>query len=148
MSEGIIYNELGTVDVTFDDKTYHLGRPKFKQWKYFTRKLDEQSSEVKDDLRQLQREIEDADQRHKDDSTPEAKAELDRLRDELHQFSKNPYYERTMGILAEMFEQVGDPLPTDPDEWPPWLAADSSIPGAILKHWRSTPKASGPNGSG
>lgn len=147
MAEGIIWSDLGTVDVTFEDKTYHLGRPKMRQFRYFTRKLEEQSREVTEELDRLQREIADAQQQHEDDSTPEARADLDRLTARLREFSRNPFYDRTIGIIGEMFEQMGDPLPSDPDDWPAWLAADSSLPGEILKHWRSHPKASGSNGT-
>ncbi len=149
MSEGIEYNTTGTVDVTFDDKTYHLGRPKFKQWKYFTRKLNEQRDELTAALQRIQRETEEAEAKYKgNEDSPEAREELRRLRDELAEINKTPFYDRTVTILAEMFSQVGDPLPDDPDDWPAWLAADSSIPGEIIKHWRNNPKASGANGNG
>ena len=91
----------------------------------------------------LQREVADA-TAHEDESTPEGQAEIDRLTTEIRLFSANPFYEMTGPILAEMFAQLGDPLPDDPDDWPAWLAADSTLPGEILKHWRNHPKASGP----
>lgn len=149
MSEGIEYNPTGTVDVTFDDKTYHLGRPKFKQWRYFTRKLDEQRVELTRALRRIQEETERAEAEFEGrEDSPEARQELNRLRDELAEVNRTPFYERTISIIAEMFEQCGDPLPDDPDDWPAWLAADSGIPGEIIKHWRTNPKASGANGNG
>ena len=39
MSEGIEYQPIGTIEVSFDDKTYRLGRPKMGQWRYFSRNL-------------------------------------------------------------------------------------------------------------
>lgn len=144
MSEGIVYNPVGTVDVTFDDKTYHLGRPKFRQYKYFSHQLADQHAELVDTLQRIQDETAEVERNYADDEdSPEAKAELRRLKGALADLNRRPYYERTISILAEMFSQVGDPLPDDPDEWPAWLAADGTLPGEILKHWRMNPKASG-----
>lgn len=149
MSEGIEYNTTGTVDVTFDDKTYRLRRPKFGDWKHFNRKLNEQRDELVTELRRIQQETEEAEAKYEGaEDSPEAREELRRLQDEMAALNKTPFYERTTGILAEMFEKIGDPLPDDPDDWPAWLAADSSIPGEIIKHWQNNPKASGANGNG
>lgn len=144
MSEGIIWNDLGTVDVTFDDKTYHLGRPKFRQFKHFTAALDAQRQELVDAIQTLEDERRDAEAKYEGkEDTPAAKKELRRLREALAELNRTPFYERTISILKDMFEQVGDPLPPDPDDWPAWLAADSSVPGKILNHWKTNPKASG-----
>lgn len=144
MSEGIEFNPLGTIDVTFDDKTYHLGRPKFRQFKYFSAKLEAQRDEVVQALDALNAEAAEAKKRYaEEDDSPEAKAELARLQAELKRINRTPFYERTVDILREMFAQVGEPLPDDEEEWPAWLAADSTIPGEILNHWKSHPKASG-----
>lgn len=53
MTEGIEFNEIGTVDVTFDDKTYHLGRPKLKQWRYFSEQIENISKKQTDKLKEL-----------------------------------------------------------------------------------------------
>ena len=37
--EGIEFNPIGTIDVTFDGTTYHLGRPKMRQFKHFSQAL-------------------------------------------------------------------------------------------------------------
>jgi hypothetical protein len=144
VQEGIEYSEIGTVDVTFDEKTYHLGRPKFRQFKHFAAALEDQRQEVVSVIERINAEREEAEARYegKEDS-PEAKAELRRLQDALADLNKTPFYERTITILQDMFAQVGDPLPDDVDDWPAWLAADSSLPGKILNHWKTSPKASG-----
>lgn len=144
MTEGIEFNEIGTVDVTFDEKTYHLGRPKFRQFKYFTGLLEAQRTELVAALQQLEDDTKEAEAKYEGkENTPKAKAELKRLREGLVEVSRTPFYERTVGIIAEMFSQIGDPLPPDPEDWPAWLAADSSLPGTILNHWKTHPKASG-----
>ena len=60
MTEGITYDPLGTVDVTFDDETYHLGRPKLKQWKYFTRQIEETTKKTRERLAELGKEVAEA----------------------------------------------------------------------------------------
>lgn len=146
MTEGITYNPLGTVEVTFDDTTYKLGRPKMRQFKYFTERLQTVTTAYTDEIRRVQVELAEANEKYaEDDTTPEAKAEIDRLTDEVKAITQTVFYEETMAITAEIFRQLGDqPLPEDYDEWPVWLAADASVPGEILKHWRTNPKASGP----
>jgi hypothetical protein len=136
MTEGITYNDLGTIDVTFDDETYHLGRPKFGQVKYFTRQVEDASKSVRDRLQELR------------DAVAEAEGDEEkRLSEELTEFARAPYYERTIPILTEMFKQLSDkPLPTDTDEWPGWLAVNSGILTEIITHWRNVPKVSGANG--
>jgi len=53
MTEGIEFNPVGTIDVTFDDETYHLGRPKLKQWRYFTRQIEETTIKTRERLAEL-----------------------------------------------------------------------------------------------
>jgi len=53
---------------------------------------------------------------------------------------------RSSALVKEIFSQLGDPLPDDIEEWPAWLATDVRLPGALLAHWKTHPKASGPNG--
>ena len=143
MTEGIEYHPLGTIDVTFDDKTYHLRRPKMGQFRYFTRRLDEITRKAQEKYSALQAGIAEAAKQHQEEETPEAQAEIDRLSAEVKAFRDDPFYDQTAVVIAEMFSQIGDPLPDDTDDWPAWLAADSTLPGEILKHWRSNPKASG-----
>lgn len=131
MSEGIEFNPLGTIDVTFDDKTWHLGRPKFKQWRYFSRQL----TAIYDDNREtLVRLTEEAEREGKGQAKAQAA---------LREYQGTPFYESTIPWLKEVFNQVGDPLPESEDDWPAWLAADITIPTQIIGHWRNHPKASG-----
>lgn len=142
MAEGIVWHGIGTVDVTFDEKTYHLGRPKFRQFRYFTEKLEQASADLRAKTTTIEDDLADAKARYEDESAPEARAEIRRLTGEIRSLLDVKFYELTRPILAEMFSQVGDALPDDPDDWPAWLAADSTLPGEILKHWRTSPKAS------
>lgn len=65
----------------------------------------------------------------------------------IQEFAEMPFYERSSELIKEMFAQLGDKqLPDDIEEWPPWLAMDVRLPGTILGHWRTAPKASGSNG--
>lgn len=148
MTEGIEYSDLGTVDVTFDDKTYHLGRPKLRQWRYFTHRISEMTQHAQDTLNALSAEAqaalavleEDPDNPHAQQFAAEKEAALT-------EFARTPFYETSSTLVREMFDQLGDPLPEDIDDWPAWLAADVSLPGQILAHWRKAPKASGSNGT-
>jgi hypothetical protein len=149
MSEGITYNDLGTVDVTFDDRTYHLGRPKLRQWRYFTRRITDMTQHAQDTLTTLSREAEaalavlegDPDNEH-------AQALANEKQAALQEFAQTPFYETSSELMREMFAQLSDhPLPDDVDDWPVWLAADVSLPGQILAHWRKAPKVSGSNGA-
>lgn len=137
MSEDtIVYDPLGIVTVTFDGNTYRLGRPKFGQWRYFQRKLNEMAEESRLRLDELQRKAAEA-----EDAQDVDAARV--LGEEARAFARQPFYERTIEWMREAFTQVGDPLPENVDDWPAWLAGDSSIPNAIIQHWRSAPKASG-----
>lgn len=144
MSEGIEYNPTGTVDVTFDDKTYHLGRTKGKHLIYFKRRLEQVQDEVRLERERINEELDRAEKEYGDDEkAPEARAEIRRLTEQVRAFNRDPYFMRTAPIVAEMFDQLGDQLPTDIEEWPSWLIGDSSLPGAIILHWQQTPKVSG-----
>lgn len=133
MSEGIEFHELGSVTVTFDDKSYRLGRPKMGQWRYFQRLLRDMSREAEATLTELREKVEKASPKN------QALAEA-----ELREFAEQPFYEKTIPWVSEVFRQLGDnALPEDPDDWPAWLAADTGLPIQIVNHWKTTPKASG-----
>lgn len=133
MSEGIEFDPLGSVTVTFDDKSYRLGRPKMGQWRYFQRLLRDMSREAEATLTELREKVEKASPKN------QALAEA-----ELRAFAEEPFYEKTIPWIGEVFKQLGDnPLPEDPDDWPAWLAADTGLPIQIVNHWKTTPKASG-----
>ena len=132
MSEGIEFEQLGTIIVSFDDKTYTLTRPKMGQWRYFSRKLQGLYDENREKLLTL---TEDAQK----EGPKQAKAQA-----ALREYQIQPFYESTIPWLREVFVQLGDKkLPESEDDWPVWLAADLSVPTQIVAHWRTNPKASG-----
>ena len=133
MSEGITYDPQGTVTVTFDGNTYKLRRPNFGQFRYFNRKY----YGIVDDLQSRLTEARDM---LNNDPTEE---DAERARAMLRDLGEHPLHELTTPVLAEMFTQVGDPLPEDVDDWPAWLVTDPSLMRQILDHWRTVPKASG-----
>lgn len=142
----IEYDPLGTVTVTIDDDTYKLGRPKFKQYRYFTRRLVEISAETQEKLNALAGAARAANEVYEADPSDENLALMDKATTELEEFSKTPFYETSSNLLVEMFKQLGDPLPKNKDDWPAALVTDVSIPGQIIRHWQRAPKASGANG--
>lgn len=130
--ETITYDPLGTVTVTFDGKTYQLGRPKFGQWRYFSRQLQALYDDNRETLLRLTEEAQV-------EGKGQAKAQA-----ALREYQGQPFYESTIPWLREVFKQLGDKqLPESEDDWPTWLAADLSVPTQIVAHWRSSPKASG-----
>lgn len=133
MSEGITFDPQGTVTVTFDGNTYKLRRPTFGQFRYFNRKY----YGIVDDLQSRLTEARDM---LNSDPTEE---DAERARAMLRDLGEHPLHELTTPVLAEMFTQVGDPLPEDVDDWPAWLVTDPSLMRQILDHWRTVPKASG-----
>lgn len=145
MTEGIEYNPTGTVDVTFDDKTYHLGRPKLRQWRYFTNQIAEMTKQATETATRLSKEAEAAFAVLADDPDNTHAQELAAEKEQaIKDFARTPFFETSSKLLREMFDQLGDaPLPDDLEDWPAWLAADVSLPGQILAHWRQAPKASG-----
>lgn len=138
MSEEITFDPTGTVTVTFDDQTYKLGRPKMGQWRWFQRRLSEMADQTRERLAELTAEVEGAG----DEARPE-------LEEKLREYARTPFYESTIEWVREAFSQLGSqPLPADVDDWPAWLAADTSLPTQIITHWKTVPKASGSqNGS-
>ena len=133
MSEGITFDPQGTVTVTFDGNTYRLRRPNFGQFRYFNRTY----YGIVDDLAARLNEAREMLAGEPDEETAE------RARQMVKDLGETPLHELTTPILAEMFTQVGDPLPEDSDEWPAWLVTDPSLMRQILDHWRTVPKASG-----
>ena len=133
MNEGITFDPQGTVTVTFDGNTYRLRRPTFGQFRYFNRKY----YGIVDDLQSRLTEARDM---LNNDPTEE---DAERARAMLRDLGETPLHELTTPVLAEMFTQVGDPLPEDVDDWPAWLVTDPSLMRQILDHWRTVPKASG-----
>lgn len=142
MTDSIDFSPLGTVDVTIDDKTYHLGRPKFKQWKHFSAALEQARADAQSRVDAAIRRAAAADQAHAANPTEATAAEVEASKAETRAIKEDPFYNRTMDIVADMFAQCGDPLPDDRDDWPAFLA-DPNLPVRILGHWQQSPKASG-----
>ena len=149
MNEGIEYDPLGTITVSFDDIEYRLGRPKLRQWRYFTRRIGEMTTAATDELTRRSNEVQAALAVLADDPENEHAQKLaDEKQEALTGFAQTPFYETSSELVREIFVQLADkPLPDDLDDWPAWLAADVSLPGQFLAHWRNAPKASGSNGT-
>jgi hypothetical protein len=149
MTDDLTYNSIGTVTVTIDGTEYRLGRPKMKQYRYFTRRLGEMSQEAQDKLNALSGAVQTARALYDEDPSDENKAVHELAVTKLEDFAATPFYETSSELVREMFKQLSDhPLPDDLDDWPAWLAADVSLPGTIIAHWRKAPKASGPPPTG
>jgi hypothetical protein len=148
MSDPITFDKLGTVTVTIDDETYTLGRPKLKHYRHFTRRYTEIQNGALARLAELNEAVDLAAAEIDKAKTAKAKAEAEAkhapLADQAREFARSPFWEHFIEWTVEVFAELGDkPLPADSDDWPTWLAADQSLPGAILAHWRAAPKASG-----
>lgn len=144
MQEGIYFDPLGSITVTFDDTGYQLTLPKMRQWRYFSRRIEEMSDAAKVRLGELANAAAEAATAYEAEATPLTKTALDQANEELQEFASTPFYETSSQLVREIFEQLGDkPLPDDMDDWPTWLAADVTIPAQILQHWRTAPKVSG-----
>jgi hypothetical protein len=73
----------------------------------------------------------------------ELRTEYDNAKAHLDELTSEPFWRKSAGLLADMFKDLGDPLPDDIDDWPAWLATDTKIPRQITDHWKNSPKASG-----
>lgn len=182
MTEGIEFHEIGTIDVTFDDKTYHLGRPKLKQWRYFSEQIQSLSEKTRDKLNELVVSVAEAANAIEEEADPTLRGVFEIARDKalaegatdidvqvrdrawadimkdassdlrakhdaavaaMQRYLKVPFYVTSSGLVKKIFQQLGDPLPDDIDDWPVWLATDITLTGQILNHWKTHPKASG-----
>jgi len=144
----IEFDPLGSITVTIDDTAYRLGRPKMGQWRYFQRGWSDAVKEARGQLTDLNARLNLAKERIEDATSPpkklKAEKEVDKLTEELREFEVKPLYEWQIPWIREVFAQLGDkPLPEDADEWPAWLATDSSLPFEIVNHWQTHPLASG-----
>ena len=136
MSEGIDFDPLGTITVTFDEKSYRLTRPKMGQWRYFSRQLLGIYEDNRETMARLSEE-----------AAKEGKGQEKAVK-ALNDYRNAPLYEQTIPWMREVFAQLSDTkLPESDDDWPAWLAADVSLPTQIVSHWRNHPKASGSNGT-
>ena len=136
--DGIELNPLGTVTVTLDGKDYTLQRPKLRQYRYFRDQIRELSVSAVEHLTQLRERLE---------ASEEGSEEFKSLEAEINKVSQNSFELTSVPWLKEVFDQLGNPLPEDHEDWPAWLAADQSIPSKIITHWRTVPLAPGAKGT-
>jgi hypothetical protein len=140
--DGISFDPTGTITVEDGDDRWVIGRPRLRHVRYFDEGLNrlrkqwqERANQYRELLDQLSagEELSAAKQR-------KIKAELEAWTVD----NDRPGWEDVVPWLAEVFRQLADrPLPDDPDDWPAWLATDMSLPGQIVNHWKTAPKASG-----
>ena len=119
MKEGIDFSPLGTVTITLDGKDYVLRRPKLRQYRHYRDKIRELSTQAVDTLADLREQL---------DKAKDGSKEFEALQDEVQHVSQNSFELTSVPWLKDAFEQLGDPLPDDHEDWPAWLAADQSIP--------------------
>jgi hypothetical protein len=138
MEEGVTFDPMGTVTITLNNKTYVLGRPKLRQYKHhrdririLARDAAEQVSAMGDKLETLK----------------EGGPAFEKLSEEITGITRNSFALTSVPWLKDVFDDIGDPLPPDEDDWPAWLAADQSIPTRIINHWRTVPLAPGEKGT-
>lgn len=133
----ITFDRLGTVTFDLDGLEVKLKRPTFKQWRHFSRSLQTIAEQAQTDLEQARQAVESA-------KTEAAKKKAEA---KLEEVAAVPFYERTIPWMQDVFAQLGNGTPVgEPDDWPAWLAVDHTLPGQIITHWRTVPKASGPTG--
>lgn len=138
MKEGIDFSPLGTVTITLDGKDYVLRRPKLRQYRHYRDKIRELSMQAVDTLADLREQL---------DKAKDGSKEFEALQTEVQDVSQNSFELTSVPWLKDAFEQLGDPLPDDHEDWPAWLAADQSIPTKIINHWRTVPLAPGAKGT-
>ncbi len=136
MKEGIEFSPMGTVTVTLDGKDYVLKRPKLRQYRHYRDQIRELSTQAVETLSELREKLEKA-------KGKEAEA----IEEEVAHVAANSFELTSIPWLKSAFEELGDPLPDDHEDWPAWLAADTSIPTRIITHWRTVPLAPGAKGT-
>jgi hypothetical protein len=138
MSEGITFDPMGTVTVTLEDKAYVLGRPKLRQYRHHRDQIRTLSQTAITKLEEMQTKLE---------TLKEGAPAFEKLTTEITAVSRNSFLLTSVPWLKAVFEDLGDPLPDDEDDWPAWLAADQTIPTQIIEHWRTVPLAPGAKGT-
>jgi len=139
MTEGITFDPMGTVTVTFDDKAYVLGRPKLKQYTHHRDQIRNLAITAVAKLEEMQAKLE---------TLKEGGPAFEKLTIEITATSRSSFLLTSVPWLIAVFKDLGvDPLPEDWDDWPAWLAADQTIPTQILNHWSTVPLAPGAKGT-
>jgi hypothetical protein len=138
MSEGITFDPMGTVTITLDDKERVLRRPKLRQFRHHRDQIRSLSANAMDTFKAMQDKLE---------GLKEGGPAFEKLAGEITEISRNSFLLTSVPWLKAVFEDLGDPLPEDHDDWPAWLAADQTIPTKIIEHWRTVPLAPGAKGT-
>ena len=143
----ISFDRIGTVTIQFDDGPVTLGRPTFKQWRHFSRSLQDISDQAQTESRELTAKVEAA-KEALDKATGKGKAAaqeaFDAAEAEAVAVLGVPFYERTLPWMQDVVNQLAKGPVHETDDWPAFLAADHTLPAQIVAHWRTVPKASGP----
>ncbi len=134
----ISFDPMGTVTITLDDKAYVLGRPKLRQYRHHRDQIRTLSQTAITMLEEMQEKL---------GTLKEGAPAFEKLTTEITEISRNSFLLTSVPWLIAVFEDLGDPLPDDEDDWPAWLAADQTIPTQIIEHWRTVPLAPGAKGT-
>ncbi len=134
----ISFDPMGTVTITLDDKAYVLGRPKLRQYRHHRDQIRTLSRAAITKVEEMQEHLE---------TLKEGAPAFEKLTTEITEISGNSFLLTSVPWLKAVFEDLGDPLPDDEDDWPAWLAADQTIPTQIIEHWRTVPLAPGAKGT-
>ena len=147
MSEGIDFNDDGTITVRFDGQTWTISRPKFAHWRKYSRAFTESAERAIAPLRAALDDIKKAEADGDEGALTEATKRFNGINSEDLMLAEN---ER---LLRDIFAELADrPLPDSVDDWPAWLILPparndngqpgAAIPARIVGHWRNVPKAS------
>ncbi len=134
----ITFDPMGTITVTLEDKAYVLGRPKLRQYRHHRDQIRALSQTAVSRLEEMQTKLE---------TLKEDGPAAEKLATEITEVGRNSYLLTSVPWLKAVFEDLGDPLPEDEDEWPAWLAADQTIPTQMIAHWKTVPLAPGAKGT-
>jgi hypothetical protein len=126
------------VTVTLEDKERVLRRPKLRQYRHHRDQIRSLSATAITKLEAMQEKLE---------TLKEGGTAFEKLTTEITEVSRNSFLLTSVPWLKAVFEDLGDPLPDDEDDWPAWLAADQTIPTQIIEHWRTVPLAPGAKGT-
>lgn len=140
MTEGIDFNDDGTVSVRFDGQTWTLGRPKFSHWRKYSREFTRSAEQSIAEYQRLVDAVKDLE----DSDDEEAKTAVEEA---LREHNDNSIIDDRVRILADIFAELADrPLPAEVGDWPTWLILSSptepAVAAKIVAHWRNVPKAS------
>lgn len=139
-TEGIDFNDDGTITVRFDGQTWTIGRPKFSHWRKYSREF---TRAAEASIAETDRLLAEVKALADSDDTDARTAAEQALRDH----NETALYGDRVRILTDIFAELADrPLPDDVGDWPTWLILspinESAVAARIVNHWRNVPKAS------